>query len=239
MVGQRHYPLICAALVWLTTPATVAETFEVTTLGDCNNSCASTAVAMLGLVVTSTFAAPPESAVTCRVERLQTTAPVGWREMTFEKVLSNIHSCHTVRMSNKQLSGVLRITSVGLTDVPDDRPWDVATTSVEVNLLTAMGVEIGNEPLWRKASMPVNGNGFSDGKALGISAKTPLIEGPLELTLMLFRGQSVGYVVSLLTPTKTSKPSDHGINVTAIRNLMQSLMQSSRPPGVDEEPLSH
>ncbi len=159
----------------------------------------------------------------CRVQGLSMTTPEGWEAATTESPVEGIHSCHTVRLIDGRLRGVLRLVSVDLGGIPNDRPWSVSTVNVEVNLMQALGVSLGEQPLWVKDSMPVRGDGFYEGRAMALSARVDA--HPYELNLVLFRSDRAGYVISLLTPPESSNPADYALNHQAFAHLMQKTVR--------------
>ncbi|NND67314.1 MAG: hypothetical protein HKN19_06995, partial [Halioglobus sp.] len=85
-----------------------------------------------------------------------------------------------------------------------------------------MGFTLG-EPIWKRDSVPVSGEGFGNGKAIGLAASLEGVNHKNEAHFMLFESATHKYVISSLTPAQAASPEVYAANTGAMGTVMRSL----------------
>lgn len=138
----------------------------------------------------------------CEVHGLLARPPAGWFSVPIESGQRQIAGCQMMlaREDDDALVGILRILSVDMTDADTgDNPWWSIVLAMEIDLVGAMGYTLG-DVLWTRESVPVRGQGFANGRAIGLEAWVEGNETSQEAHFLLFDKGEIQYVVTLLTP---------------------------------------
>ena len=173
--------------------------------------------ALLALTATGTPAAANEDVIDfsdqitpiCEVQGLLARPPAGWLNVPIESGEQQIAGCQMMlaRDSDDALLGIMRVLSVDLadTDTGDNPAWSVAL-ALEIELVGAMGYALG-DALWKRDSVPVQGQGFANGRAIGLQAFIEGNDSAQEAHFLMFDKAGVQYIVTLLTPGRDVEES--------------------------------
>ena len=141
----------------------------------------------------------------CKLAALVALPPSGWFNVPFEDPAKGNLGCLMVRTNEREEPvGMLRIRSLAAPALPENgKPFQAIFIS-EVEAVQAMGfVVVDEKPLFLRNDVPVKGEGFRDGRGVGLAAR---IEGnavPQEIHLLMFRSDRAEYIVTLLTPARS------------------------------------
>ncbi len=164
----------------------------------------------------------------CEVDGLRAPPPSGWFNVPIESADPTLRGCQMMRTrGDGALVGIARVLSVTLSAPTTDPPWQVLMLTFERDNVARMGYAAG-EMLWRRDDVPVAGEGFEGGFAVGLSARIQGNDAPQEIHLVLFESGLTKYVVSLLTPGR--EVGDGGYyerNVADFAALIGSFTASS------------
>lgn len=192
------------------------------------------AIAMLALTSVTTFVFAEEPVADfsdrmtskCEVQGLLAHPPAGWLNVPMESSEAEVAGCQMMltREGDDALVGILRILSVDLAGVDTgDAPWWSIPLTMEIDLVGGMGYVLG-EVLWTRDSVPVHGEDFGDGRAIGFESGIEGNDTPQEAHFLLFERADTKYIVTLLTP---AREVEEGVyyrrNTTDLGSLISSF----------------
>jgi len=161
----------------------------------------------------------------CRVSGLNAYPPEGWFAVPVESGSAELQGCQMLRVrdGDAALVGMVRVLSLEWSDSDDAPPWENVLVSIEHEAVAGMGYSMG-EVIWVRDSVPVQGQGFANGRAVGFAAS---IEGnplPQQAHFLLFDQGTTKYVVTLLTPgPEVDDGSDYQRNTTDFGAVIRSV----------------
>lgn len=159
----------------------------------------------------------------CQVDGLWVRPPTGWISVPIDfGAEGSFVGCQMMLIENEALIGILRFVSGRL---PSDVDPHQMLVGVEAQFVQAMNYSLG-EALWRRDDVAVAGDGFGEGKALGVSLSLPGNPNPMEGHFLTFQGPERHYIITLLTPADSV---NDGIYYDKLTAAMATVMQTVRP----------
>lgn len=157
----------------------------------------------------------------CQVDGLWVRPPAGWISVPIDfGTRDSFAGCQMMLIENEALIGILRFVSGRL---PSDVDPQQMLVGIEAQFIQAMNYELGGA-LWRHDDVPVSGDGFEEGKALGVSLSLPGNPNPMEGHFLTFRGPERHYIMTLLTPDESVEGGIHYRKTTAgLSKVMQTV----------------
>jgi hypothetical protein len=195
-----------------------------------------------GVFVLAVLAAPGPGAQDREVERLKRSAratcelaglvvasPGGWFSVPFDTPPPGHAGCQMMLYNEQnQLLGVMRIRSAS--DPASEFAADGYDRLLanEITAMSAMDILFDQErgPLWTRDNMPVAGEGFREGRAVGLAARIKGNDVAQEAHFVVFRSDAAKYLISLLTPTQAYDKRLYQRNTSAMGTLMRTLQPS-------------
>ncbi len=166
----------------------------------------------------------------CALTGLVSTPPAGWINVPFQTPPAGQLGCLMLRYNEQdQLLGVLRIRSASQPAAEfADEGYDRLLAN-EITALSRMDVEVDlpGGPLWTRDNMPVRGEGFRDGRAVGLRARIKGNDVAQEAHLMVFRSDTTKYLVSLVTATEAYDKALYQGNTRDMGVLIRTLKPSA------------
>lgn len=145
----------------------------------------------------------------CEVANLTVEPPDRWINVPIQAKDTAIRGCQMMLIIDQALIGVLRVLSFDLSDPPENMPrWEEHIIGLESVLIHEMGYRL-DEPIWKREEVPISGSGFSNAKAIGLSAGIEGNSNPQEAHFLVFENATHKYLVSLLTPARSVDGGEH------------------------------
>ena len=163
----------------------------------------------------------------CQVAKLSVAPPAGWINVPINTGAKDMQGCQMMLIIDLALIGVLRVLSFDLTMAPQGiPPWKEYVIGVESVSIKEMGYRI-KEVIWRKAKVPITGQGFTSAEAFGFSTEIEGNGNPQEAHLLVFENSTHKYLISLLTPAESVDAGVHyQRNGQGMAKVMQTLKAS-------------
>lgn len=160
----------------------------------------------------------------CEFGELRATPPPSWINVPIQTGIEQLQGCQMMLIEDQALLGIIRVLAFDWSTAPDDLPpWPQHIMTVESVLIEQMGYTI-IEPVWRRATVPVQGDGFGNGQAVGFSLTIQGNDLPQESQMLVFDRGTTKYLVDLLTPAKSvEQGSYYQMNTQAMGTVIQSL----------------
>lgn len=139
----------------------------------------------------------------CEVHGLSARPPGGWINVPIESDSEAVRGCQMMRIreEGRALVGILRLLSVRLPEPPDDAPWWAMMIGLETGNIAVMGYTLG-EVLWSRENVPIQGDGFSGARAVGMASRIEGNDIPQETHFLVFERDDTKYIVTLLTAAR-------------------------------------
>ena len=161
---------------------------------------------------------------TCEMGGLIAYPPDGWFNVPFEDPPAGHLGCMMLLTNEtEELVGILRIRSLTAPALdPGEEPY-AALLASEVTSIAEMNVSLAEEPLWVRKDVPVAGEGFREGRAVGLAATIAGNDLPQEAHFLFFRSDSAEYVMTLLTPAKSVDETLYERNTEDFGKVIRTL----------------
>ena len=161
---------------------------------------------------------------TCEIAGLTAYPPEGWFNIPLEDPPAGHLGCMMMRTNEREeLVGILRIRSLTAPALDPEGETYGALFGSEVASAKEMNYSVGDEPLWVRKDVPVSGEGFREGRAVGLPATIGGNDLPQEAHFLFFRSDSAEYVVTLLTPAKSVDESLYERNTADFGKVIRTL----------------
>jgi hypothetical protein len=159
----------------------------------------------------------------CEIARLRADPPEGWINVPIDTGIEQMAGCQMMLIVDEALFGILRVLSFDFSTAPPDLPpWPQHIMTIETVLIGEMGYKV-IEPIWRRESVPINGQGFKNAQAMGFSVQIEGNDIAQEAHMLVFENETHKYLVSLMTPAKSV---DNGEYYERNTSGMAAVMQS-------------
>lgn len=160
----------------------------------------------------------------CEVDGLAVAPPSPWFSVPIDSDESGIQGCQMIWEEGDQYMGIIRLVSYDMRKPPEDiTEWNHFAVAMEATTMEEMGFKIGKEPIWKRDSVPITGNGFINAKAIGFSANLEGVAHTSETHFLLFESATHKYVISALTPAESASPEVYQANTKAMATVMRTL----------------
>jgi hypothetical protein len=161
---------------------------------------------------------------TCEIAGLIAYPPEGWFNVPLEDPPAGHLGCMMMLPNeSRELVGAIRVRSLAAPALDSEGEPYAGLFGSEVAAFAEMNCSLADEPLWVRKDVPVSGGGFRDGRALGFAATVPGSELRQEAHFLFFRSDSVEYLVTLLTPTKSADASLYERNTEDFGKVIRTL----------------
>ena len=159
----------------------------------------------------------------CEVAGLTVVPPSPWYSVPIEADEEIVEGCQMIWEQGEQYMGIMRLVSFDYRQRPEQlAEWENHVIAFEAVVMARMGITLG-EPIWKRDSVPVSGNGFGNGKAIGLKASLEGVDVENEVHFMLFESATHKYVISSLTPSQATSPDVYAANTGAMGAVMRTL----------------
>jgi hypothetical protein len=198
---MEAYRLICSALALMVTAALPAQTVN-----------AQETENLQGLATAS-----------CDMPGLTVAPPEPWYSVPIESQDPVIAGCQMIWEDGDQYMGIMRLVSFDLRERPDDaQQWVNLALAFEEQVFKQMNFTL-MQPLWKRETLPVSGEGFANGSAVGFEIELAGVAHRSEGHFVFFEGATHRYVISLITPSEEASPDIYQANTKAMSTVMQTL----------------
>jgi hypothetical protein len=159
----------------------------------------------------------------CRADGIAVSPPTPWYSVPIESGDLRVAGCQMIWEKGEQYMGIMRLVSLDTRELPNDAPkWENILIAFESQVIEQMNFSLG-EPIWKRSKVPVHGEGFSNGKAIGFSVSLEGVTHQNEVHFLVFEGPSRKYAISLITPTESASPEIYKSNTEAMASVMRAL----------------
>ena len=159
----------------------------------------------------------------CQLPGLSVVPPSPWYSVPIDSEESMVEGCQMIWEEGEQYMGIMRLVSFESDQIPEDESkWENFVLGFESMVMDRMNIEVG-QPIWKRDSVPITGEGFVNAKAIGLEAKLRGVEHPNEAHFLLFESATHKYVISVLTPAKSASPEVYEANTKAMGSIMRTL----------------
>ena len=159
----------------------------------------------------------------CQIPGLSVLAPSPWYSVPIESDEPMVEGCQMIWEEGEQYMGIMRLVSFEANGIPDAGvKWENYVVGFESMVMDEMNIEVG-QPIWKRESVPITGEGFANAKAIGLEAKLRGVDHPNEVHFLLFENATHKYVISMLTPAKSVSPEVYDTNTKAMSTVMRTL----------------
>ena len=198
---MKAYRLICFALALTVTTALPRQTVKAQETDD------------LQVLATAS----------CALPGLSVAPPEPWYNVPIESEDPVVAGCQMIWEDEEQYLGIMRLVSFDLRERPDDaQEWVKLALAFEAQVLKEMNF-ILVEPLWERENLPVSGEGFGNGSAVGFELRLEGVAHRNEGHFVFFEGPTHKYVISLITPSQEASSDIYQANTNAMKTVMQTL----------------
>lgn len=160
---------------------------------------------------------------TCEVPGLSVVPPQPWYSVPIDSEEPGVAGCQMIWEEGDQYMGIIRLVSFDLRDRPlEGVKWENVLLAFESHVMEEMNFRLGEE-IWRRDSVPISGEGFTNAKALGLEAGLEGVDHANEAHFVLFESATRKYVISLLTPSQEASPEIYQSNTGAMGAVMRTL----------------
>jgi hypothetical protein len=122
-----------------------------------------------------------------------------------------------------QYMGIMRLVSFDLRERPDDaQQWVKLALAFEEQVFNRMNFTLV-KPLWKRETLPVSGEGFANGSAVGFEIRLEGVAHRSEGHFVFFEGATHKYIISLITPSEEASPDIYRANTNAMSTVMRTL----------------
>lgn len=165
----------------------------------------------------------PLATASCEVPGLAVVPPAPWYSVPIDSAEAIVEGCQMLWEEGDQYMGIMRLVSFDLREQPEAAGnWENFAIGFEAMVMEEMNFKLGQE-LWRRDTVPVTGEGFGNGKAIGFQARLEGVEHANEAHFMLFQSTTHTYIISMLTPSQAASPEVYEANTRAMGQVMQTL----------------
>ncbi|MEM1081469.1 MAG: hypothetical protein AAGH65_07790 [Pseudomonadota bacterium] len=159
----------------------------------------------------------------CEFGALTVLPPTPWYSVPIDAAEPGIDGCQMIWEVDDQYMGIIRLVAFETRMIDDlDVPWERFVVLFEATILSEMNIELG-EVLWRNDAVPIQGEGFSNARAVALAARVPGVEHANEAHFLLFESEAYKYVLSNMTPAESVSPDVYTSNTGAMGTLMRTL----------------
>lgn len=139
----------------------------------------------------------------CEIAGLNARPPAGWFNVPIESGDEAVRGCQMMRAreGDEALVGIARVLSVQFPNASKDPPWWATLITLETSNIERMGISLG-KVLWSREDVPIQGQGFSNARAIGLESRIEGNDTPQEAHFLVFEKGPTKYIVTLLTPAK-------------------------------------
>lgn len=164
----------------------------------------------------------------CEVQGLYVKPPTGWINVPVDTAEQPLRGCQMMLIEEETYLGIIRIFShdIGKPGEGKSEQWEAYLVEFETLLLADMGFKRG-DVLWKKDSMPVSGEGFYGGKAIGFGISIENFDVPWEVHFVIFQSDHQHYLISLVSPSESA--SDGGSLYRENSAAMGFVMRTLQP----------
>ena len=159
----------------------------------------------------------------CQVPGLTVMPPSPWYSVPIDSKEPMIAGCQMLWEEGNQYMGIMRLVSFEVREMPTDGvKWEDLVVAFESKVMERMNIKVG-KPIWKRDRVPITGDGFSNAKAIGLTASLEGVAHPNEAHFLLFESPTHKYVISMLTPAKSASPDVYRSNTKAMGRVMRTL----------------
>lgn len=159
----------------------------------------------------------------CELPGLAIAPPSPWYSVPIESGEQGVEGCQMIWEEGDQYMGIMRLVAFDLLDRPEQlADWENFIIAFESMIMARMGITVG-EPVWKKGTVPINGDAFFNGRAIALKATLQGVSHQNEVHIILFESATHKYGISMLTPSKADSAEVYAANTGAMAAVTQSI----------------
>jgi len=159
----------------------------------------------------------------CELPGLSVVPPAPWYSVPIESGDPEVDGCQMLWEEGDQYMGIIRLVSFDLRERAEEvGKWQQFALAFEAMVMEEMNFRL-SEPLWRRDSVPITGDGFANASAIGFEARLEGVEHQNEAHFLFFENATHKYVISMITPAQAVSPDIYRANTQAMGTIMRTL----------------